>query len=84
MKIGEYVTIQEIKDQSDARWVVLTDFDYQDYGGFDDIEGGIIRCIANTKREAGDASTDLHLNGIDTLIIRGAIEQLSVGGVFVE
>jgi len=40
MKIGDYVTIQAIKDQSVARWVVLSDFEYRDYGG---IETLIIR-----------------------------------------
>jgi len=84
MKIGDYVTIQAIKDQSEARWVVLSDFEYRDYGGFDDIEGGVIRYISDTKREAGHSSDKLHLGGIETLIIRGAIEPLSVGGVFVE
>ena len=38
MKIGDYVTIQEIADQSEYRWVVLSDFEYHDYGGYEDIE----------------------------------------------
>jgi hypothetical protein len=84
MNVGDYVTIQEIKDQSEARWVVVSDWVYGDYGDYDDVEGGIIRCIADTKREAGNVSFELHSSGIDTLIVRGAIEPLSVGGVFVE
>ena len=84
MKIGGYVTVQEIVDQSEYRWVVLSDFEYRDYGGFEDIEGGIIRCIADTKREASKVSVKLHLGGTETLLMSGAIEPLSVGGVFVE
>ena len=84
MKIGDYVTIQEIADQSEYRWVVISDFEYCDYGGYEDIVGGIIRCIADTKREASSVSVKLHLGGTDTLLMSGAIESLSVGGVFVE
>ncbi|MCL1877449.1 MAG: hypothetical protein FWF80_01185 [Defluviitaleaceae bacterium] len=84
MKIGDYVTVQEIKDQSEARWVVLSDFEYRDYGDYEGIDGGIIRCIADTKREASKVSVKLHLSGTDTLLMSGAIEPLCLGGVFVE
>lgn len=84
MKIGDYVTVQEIADQSECRWVVLSNFEYRDYGGYEDIDGGIIRYIADTKREASKISVKLHLEGTDTLLMSGAIEPLSVGGVFVE
>ena|GEM_PF-584386 len=84
MKIGDYVTVQEIMNQSEARWVVLSDMVYMDYGGYEGTEGGTIRHIADTRREAGQVSVDMELSGIPTLLIRGAIEPLSVGGVFVE
>jgi hypothetical protein len=84
MKIGEYITIQEIANQSEYRWIVLSDFEYCDYGGYEDIEGGIIRCIADTQREASKVSVKLHLDGTNTLLMSGAIEPLSVGGVFVK
>jgi hypothetical protein len=84
MKIGEYATIQEIMTQEECRWVVISDFDYHNFGDYEDIEGGIVRCIANTKREAGEVSVRLHLSGTDTLLVHGAIEPLSIGGVFVE
>jgi hypothetical protein len=84
MKVGDYVTIQAIKDQSECRWVVLSDMVYMDYGGYEGTEGGTIRFIADTRREAGQVSVDMELSGISTLLIRGAIEPLSVGGVFVE
>ena len=82
MKVGDYVTVQAIKDQSVARWVVISDLKYNDYGDYTGIDGDIIRCIADTKREAGKVSTPLHLSGEDVILIRGAIEPLSVGGVF--
>ena len=81
MKIGDYVTVQEIADQSEYRWVVLTDFEF---GEFDSIEGGIVRCIENTNAKAGDVAAELELSGIDTLLVCGALEPLSVGGVLVE
>jgi len=56
MKIGDYVTIQEIKNQSVARWVVLTDLVEGKYGGS---VGGVIKFIADTKSEAGDVWADL-------------------------
>jgi hypothetical protein len=83
MKVGDYVTIQAIKDQSVARWVVLTDVVVKDYGYCVGHEGGIIRFIGDNE-EAGDAAAALENSGTRTLIIRGAIEPLSVGGVFVE
>ena len=83
MKVGDYVTIQAIKDQSVARWVVLTDLVRKDYGYCTGTDGGVIRFIGDNE-EAGDAAAELEDNGIPTLVIRGAIEPLSVGGVFVE
>ena len=84
MKVGDYVTIQAIKDQSECRWVVLTDLEYKDYGGFDDIDGGIIRCIADTKREAGKVNIKLNSDENPSILISGTIETLSVGGIFVK
>jgi len=84
MKIGEYITVQEIMDQSECRWVVLSDLTFVDYGDYEGEEGGIIRCIADTKREAGKIDIALNRDGVDTLLVCGAIEPLSVGGVFVE
>ncbi|MCL2204693.1 MAG: hypothetical protein FWB88_12225 [Defluviitaleaceae bacterium] len=86
MKIGEYVTVQEVINQSECRWVVISDLQYCDYGGYEDIEGGIIRCIARTKREAGKKAADLELGGIPTLLINGTWEtgRVHVGGLFVE
>ena len=84
MKIGDYVTIQAIKDQSECRWVVLSNLVFEDYGGYEGLEGGIIRCIANTKREAGDFNVELNSDTNPSILICGAIEPLSVGGVFVE
>jgi len=85
MKIGDYVTVQEIMDQSICRWVVLTDFKYHDFGDYEDIEGGIIRCIADTKREAAKVSVPLHLSGTDTLLVSGTWgDPLVLDGVFVE
>jgi len=81
MKIDDYVTTQEIASQSIYRWVVLSDFVYGEYGG---VIGGTIRYIANTKTEAGNKELELSANGIETILICGALESLSVGGVFVE
>jgi hypothetical protein len=78
MNIGDYITIDEIKSQSVCRWIVLSDLVDDIYGG---VEGGVIRVIANTKKEAGEKRTALSTNGADTIIICGAFEELSVGGV---
>jgi len=81
MKIGDYVTVDEIKQQSVYRWIVLADLTEGNYGG---VEGGIIKHIANTKREAGSVAAKLDLSGTETLLTCGALEPLSVGGVLVE
>ena len=81
MKIGDYVTTQEIADQSTYRWIVLSDFVYGEYNG---LVGGTIRYIADTKTEAGDKELELSAKGIETTLVCGALETLSVGGVFVE
>ena len=81
MKIGDYVTVQEIMNQSECRWVVLTDIVPTPRHG---VEGGVIRYIAHTKREAGKFSAELSDKGIDTLLLSGSWEELVVGGVFVE
>jgi len=81
MKIGDYVTVDEIKRQSVYRWIVLVDMKEGNYGG---VEGGIIKYIADTKRDAGSVAAKLDLSGMETYLTCGAIEPLSVGGVFVE
>ena len=80
MNIGDYVTTLEIASQSNLRWVVLTNLRIDDEG---DIEGGVINFIADTRVEAAERSVSLDLNGETTLLVSGAIEPLSVGGVLV-
>ena len=84
MKIGDYVAIQEIKDQSEARWVVLTDLEFRQYDGYDSLESGIVRYIADTKREAGDAICEIEEDGTEAYLLCGALEDLCIGGVIVE
>jgi len=81
MKIGDYVTTQEVANQSVCRWVVLGDLREGKYGG---VCGGVIRHICDTSTEAGDVAYELEKSGEMMLVARGAIEPLSVGGVFVE
>ena len=81
MKIGDYITINEIKSQSICHWVVLVDIKESLYGG---VEGGIIKYIEDTKTKAGDKAAELNLNGVDAYLTCGALEPVSVGGVFVE
>jgi hypothetical protein len=83
MKVGDYVTTQEIASQSICRWVVLTDL--VESKNFYGIEGGIIHYIADTKDEAGDVWVGL--GDIDSLLVSGSLpeEALCLGGVvFVE
>jgi len=80
MKIGDYVTTLDIASQSCLRWVVLTQLNIDDEG---DIEGGIISFVADTRVEAAERSVALDLSGETTLLVSGAIEPLSVGGVLV-
>ena len=85
MKIGDYVTVQEIKDQSECRWVVLTNLVYNDYGDYEGVDGGIIKCIESSNEKAWDVWAELNSEENPSLLICGAIEPLSVGGVvFVE
>jgi hypothetical protein len=81
MKVGDYVTVDEIKSQSICRWIVLTDIKEGNYGS---VEGGVIRFIENTKANAGNKAAELDLKGTETFLTCGALESLSVGGVFAE
>ena len=75
------LTIDEVKNQSICRWVLLTDLVDDIYGG---VEGGIITFIEDTKTKAGEKESELCSNGVETFLTCGALEPLSVGGVFVE
>ena len=77
MKIGDYVTVEEIMNQSECRWVVLVDLKE---GVYDSVEGGIIKFIESTKTEAGDKAAELNLSGTEAFLVCGALEALSVGG----
>jgi len=81
MRVGDYVTIDEIKQQDGCRWVVLTDFVDGKYGG---LIGGLIRFIADTKSEAGEVAARLNLGGTDATLVCGSLDELVVGGVLVE
>jgi len=80
MKIGDYVTVQAIKDQSECRWVVLTDLVAGKYNG---VTGGVIRFIGDNE-EAVNAICDIEADGTNALLVCGALEPLCVGSVFVE
>jgi hypothetical protein len=81
MKVGDYVTVQEIMNQSECRWVVLANLKFTERNG---VKGGTVGYIGNTKTEAGDAQYELEHDGSDTYLVCGACEELVVGGVFVE
>ena len=81
MKIGDYVTTQEIMNQSKCRWVVLSDLVLGEYNA---VEGGIIRVIADTKKESWEKEVELGLADEDTILIGGSGQGLIVGGVLVE
>jgi len=81
MKVGDYVTVQQIMNQSAARWVVLSDMEFGAYYG---VEGGIIRFIADTKAKADEKELELDRAGIDTYLVSGSWQTLVVDGVFVE
>jgi hypothetical protein len=83
VKIGDYAGVQSIKNQSVARWVVLTDLIFDENG---DAEGGTIAFIANTKSEAGDAAYEIDRGGKENLLLCGTLPEyeLCVGGVFVK
>jgi len=81
MKIGDYVTVDEIKQQSVCRWVVLSDIKEDAYGG---VKGGIIRVIANSKKESWEKEVESGLADADTILICGSGQGLIVGGVLVE
>ena len=81
MKIGDYVTVDEVMNQSECRWVVLVDLTFDNEG---DIEGGTISFIADTKVEAGKVAAKLNTSGTEAFLMSGTWETLCVGGVFVE
>lgn len=83
MKIGDYVTVDEIMNQGTCRWVVLADLDFSSpFGG---VKGGIIKCIADTKKEASEEEAKLCLGDVDTYLVSGTWEDsLVIGGVFAE
>ena len=78
MKVDDYITTQAIANQSTCRWVVLGDLQEDEYG----VVGGTIRYIGDTKTNAGDVAFELESAGEMTLLVCGALESLSVGGVF--
>ncbi|MCL1883532.1 MAG: hypothetical protein FWF81_07260 [Defluviitaleaceae bacterium] len=84
MQIGDYVTIQEIKNQNVARWVVLTDLKFVNYGDYEGVNGGVVHYIAETKSEAGDVWCELPEDDGETLLVCGALDELCVGGMIVE
>ena len=81
MNIGDIVTVQDIANQNHHRWVVLIDLITTNDG---DIKGGTIKYIEDTKIKAGNKALKLHKNGVTTLLVCGALEPLSLGGVFVK
>ena len=81
MNIGDYVTVQDIANQTAHRWVVLVDLKTDDDG---DIDGGTIKYIEDTKVKAGNKRAKLSDKGITSLLVSGSAEGLVVGGVFVK
>jgi hypothetical protein len=79
--IGEYVTLDDIKSHLFPKWIVLADLTRNDGGN---VIGGVVQYIGETKTKAGDKAVSLEKKGIKTLVTRGSVDEIDVGGVFVK
>ena len=77
VEVGKYTTISEIKNQSEARWVVLVDLHMEN----DDILGGKVHYIARTKTLAGNKAIALERKGIETYVSMGASDEICIGAI---
>ena len=83
MKIGEYVSIESIMNQSMYKWVVLVDLQIDDEGV--EVLGGTIKFIGNTKSETGKKAETLYDMGVDAMVIPGLPdEKVILSGVLVQ
>ena len=81
MMIGDIVTIQQIKDQTEYRWVVLADLARNKDGS---IKHGTVKYISDTKTKAGKKAIKLMNEGNIPLVIQGVSDPVQVGSVFVK
>jgi hypothetical protein len=83
MKIGDYVTVEDIMNQSACKWVVLVDLVTDDDEAA--VLGGTVKIIEDTKTAASRKAKPLYDADIDTLLVPGALgPSVIVGGVFVD
>jgi len=79
MNIGDYVLIDEIINQSEYRWVVLSPLTYDD--GFE--IGGCVHAFTQSVTDADNAAAKLWDNGEDALVLEGLTPGVILEGVFV-
>ena len=79
MHIGDYVLIDEIINQSEYKWVVLSSLTYED-----DFEvGGRVSALTQSVIEADHAASAIRRKGEEALVLEGLAQGLVLEGVFV-
>ena len=79
MNIGDYVLIDEIINQSEYRWVVLSPLTYD--GNFE--IGGRVSALAQSVIDADKVASEIRSNGEEALVLEGLTPGVILEGVFV-
>jgi len=77
MNIGDYVLIDEIINQSEYRWVVLSPLTYD--GDFE--VGGHVYALSQSVADADNAAAAIWDKGEDALILEGLTPSVVLEGV---
>jgi hypothetical protein len=79
MNIGDYVLIDDIINQSEYRWVVLSPLTYD--GDFE--IGGHVFALTQSVTDADNAASKIRTKGEDVLVLEGLTPGIILEGVFV-
>ena len=82
MKIGDKVLTEEVENQSEHKWVVLSPLNFDDN---DHVIGGTIHSFVQTKAAAEKKASQIRKTGNRALVVDGYTPEtvLSIGEVFV-
>jgi hypothetical protein len=80
VKIGDYVQMEAVMNQTDHKWVVLSPLTIDEYG---DVSGGCVFALEHLVSVADKKASAARKNGERALVVQGLTPGVIVGGVFV-
>ncbi|MDR2167749.1 MAG: hypothetical protein LBE35_07875 [Clostridiales bacterium] len=81
MKVGDMVSLRDVKNQQEHKWVVLSPLTLDED---EHVRGGRIHAVFGKNIDAEREATAVYRRGGDVLVVEGFTPGIKVGDLFVD